>query len=359
MTTAPDPPRIPATRVAASMASLALALVLLVVVMPRAAGTDLGVALGTIAGLAPRDIVVMFALWAVGLWLYTYVYTASLPGLGHTQALVLNLTGSLVSNLLPFGGAAGVATTYGLTRSWGFSSVATSLMVLASGLANLAVRLLLALLGTIAALATATALAPAVERGLLATTVTLALFVVGLVLMLASPRFARVAGAAVDRPVAWVGRLIGRRPAHSSATRWAGAVQARARTVLAAGWPVITFGMVAYYATEALLLGVALHALGSDLGWAGIVAAFALSRVLTAAVVTPSGVGISETATAALLVLLGVPTGVAAAAVLVLLFFTYLIEIPAGLAGWAWVWVMRPRWARSGARRAAAALYES
>lgn len=69
--------------------------------------------------------------------------------------------------------------------------------------------------------------------------------------------------------------------------------------------------------------------------------------------------GISETATAALLVLFGVPTGVAAAAVLVLLFFTYLIEIPAGLAGWAWVWVMRPRWARSGARRAAAALYES
>ena len=47
---------------------------------------------------------------------------ASLPGLRHAQALNLNLTGSLVSNLLPFGGAAGVANTYGLTFSWGSGS---------------------------------------------------------------------------------------------------------------------------------------------------------------------------------------------------------------------------------------------
>jgi hypothetical protein len=47
-------------------------------------------------------------------WLYTFVYTGSMPGISHSKALALNLTGSLVSNLLPFGGAAGVANTYAL-----------------------------------------------------------------------------------------------------------------------------------------------------------------------------------------------------------------------------------------------------
>jgi uncharacterized membrane protein YbhN (UPF0104 family) len=294
----------------------------------------------------------MTALWAVGLWLYTYVYTCSLPGLRHPQALALNLTGSLVSNVLPFGGAAGVATTYGLTRSWGFANVATSLMVLVSGLANLLIRLLLALVGLVAALATGAALPAGIQRGLIVTIAGLGLVVAALVAALANARFAVAAGHALDVATAWVRRTAGRPPHPAGARRWLDDLQERSRSVLVTGWPGIAMGMVGYYATEALLLGVALRALGSDLSWAGVVAAFALSRVLTAAVITPSGTGISEAGTAALLVFLGVPTAAAAAAVLVLYFYTYLIEIPAGLAGWAWVWAMRKRWGGAAASQA-------
>ena len=67
------------------------------------------------------------------------------------------------------------------------------------------------------------------------------------------------------------------------------------------------------------------------------------ARVLTSATVTPSGVGISEVGTAAALVLFGTPPAVAAAGVLILGFYTYLVEIPAGFAGWIWVASMR-RW---------------
>jgi hypothetical protein len=42
-----------------------------------------------------------------GLWCYTFTFTGSLPGLTQSKALVVNLCGSSVSNLLPGGGAVG------------------------------------------------------------------------------------------------------------------------------------------------------------------------------------------------------------------------------------------------------------
>ena len=79
--------------------------------------SDIG---GQFATLSAQVVVGLVALWLAGLWAYTFVLTASLPGLTHPQALTLNATGSAVSNLMPFGGAAGVALTFALARSWGF-----------------------------------------------------------------------------------------------------------------------------------------------------------------------------------------------------------------------------------------------
>ena len=69
-------------QIAASLASLALAVILLGLLLPKAAGAGWGDAWDVLTGLSAWDIVVMTGLWALGLWLYTFVYTASLPGLG-------------------------------------------------------------------------------------------------------------------------------------------------------------------------------------------------------------------------------------------------------------------------------------
>ena len=120
-----------------SALSLVLAAVLVVVVVPRAAGANWSDSFAVLGQLSVKDIILMTLFWALGLWMYTFVYTGSLPGLTHSKGLALNLTGSLVSNLLPFGGAAGVATTYGLTYAWGFSGLATSLMILVLSLIHI------------------------------------------------------------------------------------------------------------------------------------------------------------------------------------------------------------------------------
>lgn len=54
-----------------------------------------------------------------GLGCYTFVITGSLPGISHLRALLVNVCGSSVSNLLPGGGAVGLAATYAIGRSWG------------------------------------------------------------------------------------------------------------------------------------------------------------------------------------------------------------------------------------------------
>lgn len=334
-------------QIAASLASLALAVILLGLLLPKAAGAGWGDAWDVLTGLSAWDIVVMTGLWALGLWLYTFVYTASLPGLGHTQALNLNLTGSLVSNLLPFGGAAGVANTYGLTFSWGFGGVATSLMILVSGLANLLIRIVLPMVGLLA-LMTSDAQLPEGANGVVESTLLVLVLVAILVfLMLVSSTVAGWLGALADIVWRWFARLLRRPPPAPRFKAAAQRMQLDAVGILRTGWYRIAFGMVAYYASELALFAWALNSLGAPIGIAETTAAFALSRVLTSVVVTPSGVGISEAGTAGLLVLFGTPPAVAAAAVLILHFYTYLIEIPAGLVGWGWVLAMRKRWSRS------------
>jgi uncharacterized membrane protein YbhN (UPF0104 family) len=74
-----------------------------------------------------------------------------------------------------------------------------------------------------------------------------------------------------------------------------------------------------------------------------MIASFALSRLLTTAAVTPGGIGVTESGTAALLVAMGAAPAPTAAALLLFGFFTYAVEIPVG--GLAWVtWAVTKRW---------------
>ncbi|MGN6723747.1 MAG: hypothetical protein ACTHJM_14145, partial [Marmoricola sp.] len=60
-------------------------------------------------------------LWFVGLLIYSFVLTGALRGLNTGQALTLNLTGSAVANVMPFGGAVGMSLNYYMLRAWNMS----------------------------------------------------------------------------------------------------------------------------------------------------------------------------------------------------------------------------------------------
>jgi uncharacterized membrane protein YbhN (UPF0104 family) len=113
--------------------------------------------------------------------------------------------------------------------------------------------------------------------------------------------------------------------------------------VLRTGWAGLTFGMIAYLTLQGVLLAACLGATGAAVGPAQTIAVFALNRLLSTAVVTPGGTGISETGTTALLIQFGAPAAPAAAAALLYMVFVHTLEIPLGgvaAAGWA---LTRPR----------------
>jgi uncharacterized membrane protein YbhN (UPF0104 family) len=307
-------------RILGTVASLGLAGYLLVVVIPSFGGGGWSAIIDQFRGIGTVALIGLTVLWFAGLWAYTYVLTGSLPGLRNGQAFALNAAGSAVSNLLPFGGAAGVAITAAMANSWGHTGPAIATSTVVSGVWNTVARLFLPVFA-VAALAGS---GVAVDNRILAA----ALFAAAVLVV-------AVAALAWKRPSRWLGRIAGTRVLR---------ILLRLRIDIAAvvrrGWPQMTGGMAAYLVLQAFLLWACLSATGVWLGLGATVAAFAVSRLLTLAVVTPGGFGVSENGTIALLLALGHPAAPVAAGVLLFAFFTFVIEIPVG--GLAWLkWSVR------------------
>ncbi|GAA4559057.1 lysylphosphatidylglycerol synthase transmembrane domain-containing protein [Planotetraspora kaengkrachanensis] len=328
-------------RVALSALSLALAVVL-VVYLPWIVHTltgakvswhDIGREFGR---LSWHTILLMTVLWLGSLWAYTFVMTSALPGLTHLQALTLNGAGSAVSNLLPFGGAAGVALTFGMTRGWGFANRPIVVYTLVTGIWNTLFRFLLPAIGIVGLLIAGKAANPTIANAGWVGAVS----IVALVAIVAAALYWDRAAAVLGRVLDGLLRIVPRRfqPAEHAASGAIDRLRRDIAEIVHRKWAGLSLGMVAFLGLQCLIMACCLVATGSYPGPAETVAVFALSRVLTSVVVTPSGAGIMEGGVATLLIgAFGQPATGATAAAILFGFWTYTIEIPWGaLALGAW-----------------------
>lgn len=327
--------------------SLTVLVVLLALVLPQVTGASWESAMGVMTSVPVWQLLALTGLWLVGLWAYSFVLAASLPGLTKGQGFVLNLVGSGVSNLVPFGGAVGVGVTWAMTRQYGFTNRAIGLFTAVTGIWNVLARLALPLAGLVGLLVvgarvTGPVLVVAgIGAGICALVVAL------LVAALANDRFAeqlisvlaratRGGLGLVGRPVSGLDRL-----EESLAGQRASAVE-----LLRRGRGGLVVGMLAYLVLQGVLMWACLAAVGSELGWAEVTAAYACGRMLTTVVLTPGGTGFAETGTAAVLIALGGDPVGSVAGVLLFSFFTFVCEIPGGAL--AYLWHLRARGWRRG-----------
>ena len=269
----------------------------------------------------------------LGLYCYTFTLTGSMRGLKHWQALIVNVAGSAVGNLLPAGGAAGLAATYTICRSWGFSRRAISTSAIVTGVWNVMARVALPV---IAILGLLSGRDPDVPRSLqdaaIGGAATGGLLLAAFVAVIASERAAVAIGHAVD---VVVGRLFHRR----TMTVQALVVDLRHRIndVVRHGWLSMTLGLVGYFGAYYVVFLLCMHATDVDLPYGQLFAAFAIGRLLTAVGVTPGGLGVTESATIIALVGWGSGNAEAAAGAVLFSVFTHFMEIPLGALGWlAW-----------------------
>ncbi|MEO3813103.1 lysylphosphatidylglycerol synthase domain-containing protein [Sphaerisporangium sp. B11E5] len=342
-------------RAGASVGSLALA-VLLVVFLPEIVHGLTGATVSwesigaQFAALSWATVLLMAGLWLASLWAYTYVMTSALPGLGHLQALTLNGAGSAVSNLLPFGGAAGVALTFAMTKGWGFATRPVVVYTLVTGIWNTLFRFVLPAVGIVGLLLAGRIPDSRVTTAAWGGAISILVLVAVVAAALYWERAADLLGRAVDGALRILPRKI--RPAERFARDAIHRLRADTADIVHKRWPGLSLGMTAFLAFQCLIMTACLTATGSYPGPAETVAVFALSRVLTSAVITPSGAGIMEGGVAALLITFGEPAASATAAAILFGFWTYTIEIPwGGLALGAWTLLKR----RSPAREPMAA----
>src|SRR3954452_10764400 len=77
-----------------------------------------------VGGVALWRLGLLALIWLGGLGIYSLVLSAALPGLGVRRSLLLNLSGSAVANVIPFGGAVATALNWRMVRLWGHTNVA-------------------------------------------------------------------------------------------------------------------------------------------------------------------------------------------------------------------------------------------
>ncbi|GAA4396440.1 hypothetical protein GCM10023168_00310 [Fodinibacter luteus] len=328
-------------KVAQAVVGLGLAAVLLIWGLPHFAKTSWGDIWAVITTVPLSHALGYQLLMLLGLWCYTFTFTGSLPGLTHGKALIVNLCGSSVSNLLPGGGALGLAATYAICRSWGFTRRATSTSVIVTGVWNVLARIALPV-GAIATLWLSGVALPSVLTELAVAGMLTGVAILGaLISIMTSERAAQAIGRGLD---AVIGPLVRRR--HPASTMRVSDLvhdlRARINDVVSNGWWSMSLGMVGFFAAYFVLFVLIMRGTGVTLPLTLLFAAFAIGRLLTTIGVTPGGVGVTETATSAVLVAWGADPAGATAGVVLFSIFTHLMEVPLGALGWL-LWTASPK----------------
>lgn len=314
-----------------------LAVALVIWWLPRISPTSWSAVGDTLGGVGFGSVVSLFGLMCLGLWTYTFTVTGSLPGLRHRQALIVNLCGSSAGNLVPAGGAAGVAVTYAAFRSWGFSRRDISTSIIATGVWNILARMVLPVSAMIALLVAGGDLPEAVVLGgILGAAVGLTLLAL-FIAALSNAKVTRSIGRALNRLL---------RPMSPRIPFLRGLAiedlitdqRMRMISVVRRGWARMTFGMVAFLGVFFVLFWQSMHVVGLRMPFAHLFAAYAVGRLISAIGITPGGLGVTEGAVVAVLAVFGADAAQALAGTVLFSLFTHVMEVPLGTLaylGWA------------------------
>ncbi len=281
------------------------------------------------------EVTTLVGAAAWNIFTYWFVMIASLPGSNIWQAMKVNLMSTAVTNTLPGGSAIGIAVTYSLYSSYGFSGTEVGLSIVVSGLWNNFVKLgmpvvALALLALTQSVGGGLVTAAIVGVGVLAGAI--ALFA----LSLKSERFARRLGERMGRIVSGALRIV-RKPA---VTGWGdGLVRFResAIALLRKRWLFLTAATVVSHLSLFLVLLLCLRHVGvssAQVTTIEALAAFAFIRLISAIPITPGGLGVVELGMSASLVAAGGNEPAVVAAVLLYRLLTYVLPIPFGLVAY-------------------------
>ena len=177
--------------------------------VPWMVGVSWAVVVETLRLVGPAHLLVLLGVWGAGLLVHCLVLTGALPGLTVRRALLLNLSGSAVSNLLPLGGAAGMGLGFAMSRRWGFPGERFASFTLVSNLWNAVGKLVVGVSLLAAAALAGTAFPPGTAGLVLSACAAVSVVLLTSLVVLGSDRVSRVVVRVLGRLLRSAGALAG------------------------------------------------------------------------------------------------------------------------------------------------------
>jgi putative heme transporter len=239
-----------------------------------------------------------------------------------------------------------IGLSYVMFRSWGFTTAEVTLCTLLTGIWNSLAKLALPI-AAVAILAVTGGTNVALLLPALVGVSALVGAVVMFGLLMWKKAFAHRIGAVGGSAASWLRGLFRKPPV----TGWDDAAvrfRRQSNDLMAHRWPALTVTTVVSHVGLYLVLLLTVRLVGisaAQVSWAEVLGIFSLGRLLTAAPITPGGVGVVELTYIAGLVLAG-GGGIRAQAVAASLLFrllTYGLQIPLGGVTYL-IWQRKTSW---------------
>jgi uncharacterized protein (TIRG00374 family) len=264
--------------------------------------------------------------------LYVLPYLAALPGLKYKPAFYTRQTSFMISNVIPGGGAWGLAVQYGMLSTYGVGPAPATATIGITSVWNTIVTLTLPVVGLLALTMTGQGNADFATVTAIATAAVVVM-IGGLALILRSEDFARKIGRWANKIIHW-GDGKTKRDLDFDAVSAIVEFRSSIVDVVADRWILITLANVGQQLAQFSILYLAVVALQG--GFDGPVtlfeafAAFSFGRLATFIPVPPGGLGTTDAIINAMLTSFGMPNNDALAATLVWRAMTYFPQVIIG-----------------------------
>lgn len=326
----PDKPKFGRQQIIATVLTLIILVLVFVVILPQFG--DYSTAWNAIKDMEAYQLALLVIATIAMILIYVLPFPAALPGLKYWPAFKTRQTSFMISNVVPAGGAFGLAVQYGMLSSYGYGAAPTTAAIGITSVWNSLVTLSLPVLALLGLSLTGQNNGSASLITLIATTVVVG-GVILLTLILRSEELARRIGGWADSFIQWGAGLL-KKDVDLDATQAVVDFRESIVDVVLDRWVLITLANLGQQLAQFSILYLAVVALqgGFDgpIGPVEAMAAFAFGRLATFIPVPPGGLGTTDALITSILGSFGLDNDSALAATMVWRAATYFPQVIIG-----------------------------
>jgi uncharacterized protein (TIRG00374 family) len=327
---AEEKPKFGKQQIIAGLVTLVILVVVMAVVLPQLG--DYGAAWDAVKNMETWQLVLIVVATMAMVLIYALPFQAALPGLRFWQAFQVRQVSFMISNVVPAGGAFGLAVQFRFLQRYGYGAAPATATIGITSAWNTFVTLLLPVSALILLALTGQANAQATGITVVASAVVIGAIVV-FALILRDESFARKIGGWADRAIQWFGGLINK---DIDVDAISGIVSFRSSIVdvVQERWLLITLANVGQQLAQFSILYLAVVALqgswADPIGPVEALAAFAFGRLATFIPVPPGGLGTTDALITSILQGFGLDNNTALAATMIWRAATYFPQVIIG-----------------------------